>query len=283
VFRADGAKNVEWVWAPNVDNGRYPFSAYFPGDQWVDYVALDGYNWGTAGPGVNRWQSLYQVFASSYSQITRLSAKPLIISETASGEAGGSKAAWIREGFLRTIPQRLPRVAAVIWFDREQEEDWRINSSMACLKAYREVVASSLYGGPARAPKTTAAASAQVITLEVTTSKAVRGARYAKHSRARASGSQIFYRLSRRAALHIAVRTLGRRRALTFSITLGRPTRMGHIPLSRLAGKSRLPRGAYQVTASAKDRSGAVSRPRRAVFRILGATPRGRGISRGHH
>jgi hypothetical protein len=282
VFRGDGANNVKWVWAPNVDNGSYPFSAYFPGDQWVDYVALDGYNWGTAGPGVKRWQSLYQVFASSYAQITRLSAKPLIISETASGEAGGSKAAWIREGFLTTIPKRFPRVAAVIWFDRQQEEDWRINSSPASLQAYREAVASSLYGGPGRSLKATAAARAQVIALEVTASKAARGARSARHSRAWASGGEIFYRLSRRAALHIAVRTLARRRASGFSVTLGRPTRVGHVPLSRLVGKSRLPRGAYQVTATAIDRSGAVSRPRRAAFRIVGATPRRRRVARRH-
>ena len=46
VFRGEGAANVKWVWSPNVDNGDYPFARYFPGDSWVDYVALDGYNWG---------------------------------------------------------------------------------------------------------------------------------------------------------------------------------------------------------------------------------------------
>ena len=55
VFRQDGATNVKWVWSPNVDyNGSYPFASYFPGDSWVDYVALDGYNWGTAGLGPDR-------------------------------------------------------------------------------------------------------------------------------------------------------------------------------------------------------------------------------------
>lgn len=148
LFRGDGAFNVKWVWAPNVDEGAFPFAAYFPGDRWVDYVALDGYNFGTAGAGVNGWRTLHEIFASSYRQITRLSVRPVIISEVASGEAGGSKAAWIREAFLKTIPRKFRRVVAVVWFDRNKEEDWRIDSSPASLQAYREVVASSLYGGP---------------------------------------------------------------------------------------------------------------------------------------
>lgn len=147
IFREAGATNVRWVWSPNVDYGSYPFAGYFPGDSWVDYVALDGYNWGTAGIGANKWQSLSQVFASSYKQLTQLSSKPVMIAETSSSEAGGSKADWIREGFLKAIPQEFPRVQAVVWFDRTQEEDWRIDSSVASLAAYREVVASTLYGG----------------------------------------------------------------------------------------------------------------------------------------
>ena len=48
VFREQGASNVRFVWAPNIDGGLYPFAAYFPGDEWVDYIALDGYNWGVS-------------------------------------------------------------------------------------------------------------------------------------------------------------------------------------------------------------------------------------------
>ena len=115
-------------------------------------MALDGYNWGTSGVGVNQWQSLSQVFSSSYRQLTQLSTKPVIIAETSSSEIGGDKAAWIRDGFLRTIPQQFPRVRAVIWFDRSMEQDWRVDSSQASLDAYRDVASSSLYGGPDPAP-----------------------------------------------------------------------------------------------------------------------------------
>jgi hypothetical protein len=152
VFRREGADNVKWVWAPNVNYGNFPFDEYFPGDAWVDYVALDGYNWGTAGTGGTHWESLAEVFGSSYREITELSSKPVILSEMGSGEAGGNKAAWIREGFLKAIPDEFPRVAAVVWFDYDKEEDWRVNSSPEALAAFREVVADPLYGGHGAAP-----------------------------------------------------------------------------------------------------------------------------------
>jgi beta-mannanase len=145
LFRREGADNVKWAWTPNIDLGNYPFAEYFPGDAWVDYVGLDGYNWGLEGPGTDEWRSFYGVFAASYDQITELSSRPVIIAETSSSEDGGSKARWIRKGFLRTIPNDFPRIAAVVWFNYNKEEDWRVNSSKASLEAFRQVVASTLY------------------------------------------------------------------------------------------------------------------------------------------
>jgi Glycosyl hydrolase family 26 len=146
VFRADGATNVKWVWSPNIQEGsKYPISPYFPGDSWIDYVGLDGYNWGTRNG--ERWQSLEEVFAPSYSIVTQLSSKPVIIAETGSSEIGGDKAAWIRKGLMTSIPQSFPRVSAVVWFNLAKEDDWRLDSSQASLDAYRAVVACSLYGG----------------------------------------------------------------------------------------------------------------------------------------
>lgn len=152
VFRTEGANNVKWVWAPNVDYGGRPFNQFYPGDEWVDYTALDGYNWGTSSGG--SWQTFSKIFASSYATITQLSSKPVIITETAASETGGNKAAWIEETYLQTIPQKMPRVAGVIWFNDNKERDWRVESSQSSLDAYRKVVASSLYGGTQSLPGT---------------------------------------------------------------------------------------------------------------------------------
>ena len=149
IYRADGATNAEFVWAPNIDDGGIPFNQYFPGDEWVNEVGLDGYNWGSAFESTgHKWLSLGDTFASSYATLTQLSSKPVIFTETASPEIGGDKAAWIRRGFLNEIPQLFPRVTGVIWFDVQKEADWRVDSSQASLEAFREVAASSLYGGP---------------------------------------------------------------------------------------------------------------------------------------
>ena len=145
VFREEGASNVKWVWAPNVDYGGRPFNQFFPGDEWVDYVGLDGYNWGNSSG--ESFASFSKIFASSYATITQLSSKPLIVTETASSESGGSKAAWIEEAFLKTIPQSMPRISAVIWFSENKERDWPVNSSQSSLDAYRKVVSSTLWGG----------------------------------------------------------------------------------------------------------------------------------------
>jgi beta-mannanase len=146
IFRADEANNVKFVWSPNVNNGSYPFSGYFPGDAYVDYVGLDGYNWGGS-----EWKSLKQVFASSYTEVTKLSTKPVLIAETASAEAGGSKPGWISTGLLETVPAEFPRVAGVVWFSRDNsgagERDWRLESSASSVQAWEGVVDSPLYGG----------------------------------------------------------------------------------------------------------------------------------------
>lgn len=145
VFRQAGATNVRWVWSPNVDcDGRCPFAAFYPGDAWVDWVALDGYNAGTVVPGT-RWTPLGAVFGPSYDALERLTRKPMMIGETSSSETGGSKASWILHGLLREVPERLPRVKAVIWFDRAKEQQWQIDSSPESLRAFRTVAHSSLY------------------------------------------------------------------------------------------------------------------------------------------
>jgi hypothetical protein len=147
LFRQEGVDNVKWIWSPEVNHGNFPFDQYYPGDQYVDYVGLDGYNWGTNKGRGTHWETLSEVFGPSYRDITFLSSRPVILSEVGSGEEGGNKAQWIREGLLHTVPVEFPRVAAVIWFDYDKEEDWRVNSSPASLSAFREVVASPLYGG----------------------------------------------------------------------------------------------------------------------------------------
>ncbi len=274
VFRQDGATNVKWVWSPTVDYGDYAFAPYFPGDTWVDYVALDGYNWGTAGVGTNRWENLHEVFASSYAKITQLSSKPVIIAETSSSEVGGSKADWIREGFLKTIPRDFPRVSAVIWFDRDAEEDWRIATSSASLAAYREVVASTLYGGNVAPPAETVVPQPVVEELEVTpvvppTPSPTPKKKKHRGSRAVRVRGKIAYRVSP-GATSVRLRIKGpglAGRMAKRTLKISHPKSHGKLRLSSLSGGRLLRDRRYRVVAIAT-RGSSVSKPRRTHFQV---------------
>lgn len=159
IFRAAGAMNVTWVWAPN-HGPTGTIASYYPGDSWVDVLGIDGYNWGSA----DVWQTFTQVFGAAYDIVASLNAtKPVMITETGSNEAGGDKAAWITSAYLTEIPTRFPRVTGVIWFDVNKEVDWRIDSSSASLAAYQAVAASPSWGGSGGTTATLAAPVLSVV------------------------------------------------------------------------------------------------------------------------
>jgi Beta-mannanase len=148
IANAEGATNIRWVWSPNVDDGDPRYASYgslYPGDSYVDWVGLDGYNWGTS-QSWSGWQSLYTVFKGSVDKVRAISGKPIMIGETGSTDLGGDKAAWITNGFARLLTD-LPQVKALIWFDANKETDWRVNSSANSLAAFRAVAASSAFAG----------------------------------------------------------------------------------------------------------------------------------------
>lgn len=155
-FTQNGADNVLWVWCPNA-----PFSgmqtalgdwnnaaAYYPGDDYVDWMCFDGYNWGASSFGQTfnaKWTSFDEIFASSYAELQAINPeKPIIIGEFSSTEEGGDKAAWITDTFQK-IRSDYPQIRAIIWFHISKETDWRINSSDAALEAYRNAVADDYW------------------------------------------------------------------------------------------------------------------------------------------
>lgn len=143
IFRSAGADNVEWVWTPNVEGGgQYPFRGFFPGNEWVDWVGLDGFNWARRG----EWQSFTELFGSSYEMLAGITSRPMLIAETGSSQSGGNKAAWVTSALRQELP-RFSRIRAVVWFsDPVGEVDFRVDSSPASLKAFRSAIASPRYG-----------------------------------------------------------------------------------------------------------------------------------------
>ena len=95
---------------------------YYPGAQYVDVLALDGYNWGSTTPEYGGWQSFEQVFERAYERLTALGDQPIWIAEVGSAPEGGDKADWVRNMFETAA--RWDRLKAIVWFDLNKEQDW---------------------------------------------------------------------------------------------------------------------------------------------------------------
>ncbi len=139
LFDEAGATNAVWVWSPNFESkpkaAWNSWRNYYPGDEFVDWVGIDAYNWGTTQRW-SGWRSLDDLVKPIY---TRFAArKPIMIAETASAEVGGSKARWIHDA-ARAISRDLLGVKALVWFDVDKETDWRVDSSAHALAAFREL------------------------------------------------------------------------------------------------------------------------------------------------
>jgi cellulose synthase (UDP-forming) len=151
LFDKEGATNVTWVWSINhesVPSGRYNSpAAYWPGDRYVDWTAISGFNWGTAGQGT-KWHTFQSWYASPLAYLKTLH-KPICIAEVGSVEQGGNKAAWLTDTY-RQLQQTYPAVRAMVYYNAIDRlpgstQDWRIDTSPASLRAFRRAVAPGYF------------------------------------------------------------------------------------------------------------------------------------------
>jgi hypothetical protein len=150
----EGATNITWVWCPNVSYpGSTSLASLYPGNAYVDWLCMDGYNRGTNPLQPDIWKSFGQIFQGSYDELTSSdfpgNQKPLMIGETASTEVGGSKSEWIDEALSQEVPS-FKRIKALVWFNwnilkGSSRWDWPIESSVNATKAFAIDVSSPLY------------------------------------------------------------------------------------------------------------------------------------------
>jgi hypothetical protein len=155
LFAAEGANNAVWVWCPNADafaGARGGVDQYYPGDQYVDWLCADGYNWAPGRRG-DRWQSFAEIFGAFYAW-TAPKGKPLMVGEFGVQErAPGEKARWIANAG-RAVRDRFPALAALVYFNEnklEEEQrgdkryDWRIQTSPSAEAAFRALAADPYF------------------------------------------------------------------------------------------------------------------------------------------
>lgn len=154
IFRDSGVTNVKWVWTTNGENASggntTTFAGTYPGDDWVDYISIDCYNFGTfhtvANSGwASSWRSFVQAFKPAYTALAKID-KPIFVAEFSSSELGGDKAKWYRDAFA-ALSTTFPRFFALMIFSmNDANGDWRINTTDAALRAWKECVASYATG-----------------------------------------------------------------------------------------------------------------------------------------
>ncbi|MGN6274810.1 MAG: glycoside hydrolase family 26 protein [Solirubrobacterales bacterium] len=148
IFTSVGATNVTWVWCPNVDlySSLTPLGELYPGNEYVDWTGLDGFNWGQrrGSPG---WQSFNQVFHRTYKRIiTRVApSKPVMLAEVASSDKGGSKPLWIKD-MLSKVRHRYRKIRALIWYDlNDRGTHWPIETSKKVSRAFHAGIKAGAY------------------------------------------------------------------------------------------------------------------------------------------
>ncbi len=152
IFTREGVTNATWVWNPNIyflsGSKAQPFGQAYPGDNYVDWVGLDGYNKGG-------WSTFSQLYADSYKVLGTLApSKPIMLCEWSSMEAkdytgvddgGVKKAAWIADALQVQIPTLYPRIKAVVWWNWNTGYNFLIESSAKAQSAFATSIASDNY------------------------------------------------------------------------------------------------------------------------------------------
>ncbi|MCB9159062.1 MAG: hypothetical protein H6644_04250 [Caldilineaceae bacterium] len=149
IFRRQGADNVRWIWSPNYQSWPVePWNDmhnYYPGDEYVDWIGLVGYNWGESRSDSGyRWATFDYLFDDVLRDMAaRYPDKPVMLADFASVEDdGGDKAAWITDAFAQMAS--YSNLQAVVWhnFDPPWYDgvNFRVDSSSDALDAYQSAV-----------------------------------------------------------------------------------------------------------------------------------------------
>lgn len=139
VFRSVGATNVVFAWILTPRTFKTTADAWYPGDDVVDWIGTDSYNFGACKSGVTGWTSL-QSSASAFYQWGSAHGKPLVLAEYGSAADPadtGRRAQWLRDA--DTTFQGWPNLRAVLYFDSIGTCDWRLSSDESASTAFREL------------------------------------------------------------------------------------------------------------------------------------------------
>lgn len=135
--------DIQWVWSPNADEiGGVRTERYYPGDKFVDWIGIDGFNWGGSQTYKNgsqsNWRSPKELFDPMLNRMRELTDKPIALTEFASSsvvDSGGDhnpekKAQWIKDAYSYVAENNIKMTC---WFNHDKtgtdESDWAVFGS----------------------------------------------------------------------------------------------------------------------------------------------------------
>lgn len=143
IFTRVRATNVIWVWSPNIIRPvpQVNLSALYPGDAYVDWVGMVGYDASEPTAG--------EVFDPTIARIRMFTHKPLLITETGAGPSAW-KAAWTTSLFSWLRQHR--DVVGFTWFELSQSQggnkDWRFSADPKTQQAFHSGIVESNLAPP---------------------------------------------------------------------------------------------------------------------------------------
>jgi len=146
LFATAGATNVVWMFTTTAYSFRVvPATspqAYYPGNDHVDWIAADGYNFAPGKPGA-KWNNFQTIFGKWYAWASTMP-KPLMVAEYGVMEdpaIPNRKAAWYDE-MRATVTTSMPLIQGVVaWSTTNTKEgnvyNWNVDSSPSALAAWK--------------------------------------------------------------------------------------------------------------------------------------------------
>ncbi len=128
IARQEQATNVVWVFhvssqdLPDSDWNR--FERYYPGDDWIDWLAVSVY--GAQTPMEGGWPSFRRLMDSDYRRLVELApTKPIILAEfgVTQGNPRGDQAAWADRALADIVGMRWPRLIGFAWWNEAFPND----------------------------------------------------------------------------------------------------------------------------------------------------------------
>jgi cellulose synthase (UDP-forming) len=140
VFRSVGASNVTWLWTVNATDPGNNSSVrqWWPGQQWVNWVGIDGYYYRPA-------DTFSTVIGATLQEIRQFTNAPALVAETAVGTTS------LREtqikGLLAGV--KAAHMLGFVWFDVAQHDgiyhqNWHLQDDPAALTEFKIALARYL-------------------------------------------------------------------------------------------------------------------------------------------